>query len=78
MNNDGTKAGFAVDMTDQVSKAVNIPVIASGGAGSMEHFQDVFQESAASAGLAASIFHFGEISIPALKSYLKEKNIAIR
>ena len=78
MNNDGTKAGFALDITDAVSKNVNIPVIASGGAGAIEHFTDVFTKTDASAGLAASIFHFGEIPIPTLKTELKKQNIAIR
>jgi cyclase len=78
MNNDGTKSGFALDITDQISKAVGIPIIASGGAGSLEHFKDVFQLTKASAGLAASIFHYGEISIPQLKNYLKTENISIR
>ncbi|TYP98898.1 cyclase [Tenacibaculum adriaticum] len=78
MNNDGTKAGFALDITNEVSKLVNIPVIASGGAGKKEHFSDVFTKTAASGGLAASIFHFGEIPVPILKDYLKTENIAIR
>jgi len=75
MNNDGTKSGFAINITRSVSEAVNIPVIASGGAGTLEHFAEVFRETRASAALAASIFHFGEISIPTLKQYLKEQNI---
>lgn len=78
MNNDGTKNGFAIDITRSVSEAVNIPVIASGGAGSMEHFAEVFRETRASAALAASIFHFGEIPIPALKQFLKAQNIPVR
>jgi cyclase len=78
MNNDGTKSGFAIEITDQVSKAVGIPVIASGGAGSLAHFKDVFLQTKASGGLAASIFHYGEISIPQLKNYLKTENISIR
>jgi cyclase len=78
MTRDGTKEGFALDITDQVSQAVNIPVIASGGAGSRAHFAEVFKKTGANAGLAASIFHFGEIPIPELKAYLKEQNIAIR
>ena len=78
MNNDGTKVGFAIDITDQVSSAVNIPVIASGGAGSKEHFKNVFEQTKATGGLAASIFHYGEIPIPELKNYLKEQKIAIR
>lgn len=78
MNNDGTKSGFALDITDAISKAVNIPVIASGGAGEKIHFKDVFEQTKASAALAASIFHFGEIPIPELKIYLQQENIAIR
>jgi cyclase len=78
MNNDGTKNGFALDITRTVSEAVNIPVIASGGAGTMEHFAEVFTQTKASAALAASIFHFGEIAIPELKEYLRKNNITIR
>ncbi len=73
MNNDGTQNGFALDITDQVSNTVNIPVIASGGAGTKEHFRTVFEESRASAALAASVFHFKKISIPELKKFLKDK-----
>jgi cyclase len=78
MENDGTKAGFALDITETVATAVNIPVIASGGAGTMDHFADVFKIAKADAGLAASIFHFKEIPIPDLKQYLQEKNISVR
>ena len=78
MNHDGTKKGFAVELTEQVSNLVNIPVIASGGAGAMEHFKTLFKKSTISAGLAASIFHFGEIDIPELKQYLHQQNIAVR
>jgi len=78
MNNDGTKAGFALDITEEVSKSINIPVIASGGAGTKEHFKTLFENTHASAGLAASIFHYGEIPIPELKQYLLNENIAIR
>ncbi|MCD8414912.1 imidazole glycerol phosphate synthase subunit HisF [Tenacibaculum dicentrarchi] len=78
MNSDGTKAGFSIDITNSVSTAINIPVIASGGAGKEVHFKDVFTKTEASAGLAASIFHFAEIPIPKLKKYLKEQNIAVR
>lgn len=78
MNNDGTKAGFACDITKQISEAVSIPVIASGGAGTMEHFVEVFQETKATGALAASVFHFGQIPIPELKNYLKTQNIPIR
>lgn len=77
MSNDGTKDGFAIDITAQISEAVSIPVIASGGAGSIEHFEQLFLNSKVNAALAASVFHFGEISIPELKSYLKSKNINI-
>lgn len=78
MNSDGTKKGFSIDITSEVSRSVNIPVIASGGAGSMEHFRDVFNMTECSAALAASVFHYGEISIPDLKEYLKNENIVVR
>ena len=78
MNNDGTKSGFALDITSRVSESINIPVIASGGAGSKDHFVDLFKNTTISAGLAASIFHYGEIPIPELKEYLVEQNIPIR
>src|SRR5664279_2255745 len=77
MNNDGTRSGFSIDITAEVSRSVNIPVIASGGAGSMEHFSMVFFNTECSAALAASIFHFGEIDIRELKKYLKHEGIAI-
>ncbi len=78
MNNDGTKSGFSIDITAEVSRDVNIPVIASGGAGKEEHFREVFFNTGCSAALAASIFHFGEINIRDLKNYLKNENISIR
>jgi len=78
MNADGTKSGFSIGITREVSKALNIPVIASGGAGNMEHFREVFTKTTCSAALAASIFHYGEISIPELKEYLSGKGINIR
>lgn len=78
MNNDGTKNGFAIDITGEVSQNVNIPIIASGGAGTMEHFETVFNHTKATAALAASVFHYGEIEIQTLKNYLKNKKIAIR
>ena len=78
MNTDGTKSGFAIEITKQLSELVNIPVIASGGAGTMKHFEDVFTETKATGALAASIFHFNEIAIPELKNYLKSKNLSIR
>ena len=78
MDADGTKAGFANDLTSRVSTQSSIPIIASGGAGSMEHFYEVFTEGKADAGLAASIFHFKEIEIIELKKYLANKGIPMR
>ena len=78
MNADGTKNGFEIDLTRQVSESVNVPVIASGGAGNLEHFVEVFEHGKADAALAASIFHFREIEIPDLKKYLKKQNISVR
>lgn len=78
MDHDGTKSGFANTLTAQISEALSIPVIASGGAGNMEHFVHTFQEGKADAALAASIFHFGEIKVPELKHYLKTQNIPVR
>ena len=78
MNHDGTKAGFALDITRQLSSQLPVPVIASGGGGKLEHFTDVFNEGMADAALAASIFHFKEIDIPDLKAYLKQQKIPVR
>ena len=78
MNNDGTKKGFAQDITGQLSQNLNVPVIASGGAGNMEHFVDVFEKAQADAALAASIFHYKEIEIPALKTFLYNKGVNVR
>lgn len=78
MNNDGTKKGFENNMLAKMSDELSIPIIASGGAGSMEHFYDVFTEGKADAGLAASIFHFKEIEILDLKKYLNMKGISVR
>jgi imidazole glycerol-phosphate synthase subunit HisF len=78
MNRDGTKAGFSLDITREINQNLNIPVIASGGAGSMQHFKEVFIETGCSAALAASIFHYGEITIPDLKQYLLNQKINIR
>jgi cyclase len=78
MNNDGTRNGFSIDITAEVSRNVNIPVIASGGAGTMEHFRDLFFNTGCSGALAASIFHFGEIDIRDLKKFLKNENISVR
>ena len=78
MANDGTKSGFSIDITADVSRNVDIPVIASGGAGKMEHFKSVFLNTDCSAALAASIFHYGEIDIRELKEYLIKENIPVR
>jgi len=78
MNHDGTKQGFAIDITKQLAAALPVPVIASGGGGTMQHFVDVFNNGMADAALAASIFHFKEIAIPELKGYLQEHQISIR
>ena len=78
MDHDGAKQGFANEMTAAISEALSIPIIASGGAGTMEHFYEVFTAGKADAGLAASIFHFREIEIRDLKAYLREKEIVVR
>jgi cyclase len=78
MDADGTKNGFDLMLTKAVATAVNIPVIASGGAGSLEHFYEVFAAGGADAALAASVFHFGEIPIPKVKKFLKEKKVNVR
>ena len=78
MNNDGTKQGYALDITRTLSTLLPVPVIASGGGGSLEHFKDVFNIAEADAALAASIFHFKEIDIPELKGYLHAQNIPVR
>lgn len=78
MDHDGTKNGFANEITAQVSEAVPIPVIASGGAGNMQHFHEAFTAGKADAGLAASIFHFREIGIAELKAYLREQGVVVR
>ncbi|MGN8874426.1 imidazole glycerol phosphate synthase subunit HisF [Pseudoflavonifractor sp. HCP28S3_F10] len=78
MNTDGTKAGFDLAMTRAVAQAVGIPVIASGGCGSLEHFAEVFEETGCDAALAASLFHFGELTVPQVKDYLRGQNIPVR
>ena len=78
MDHDGTKAGFDNIFLKQVNNAVNIPVIASGGAGNLQHFVDVFEQSNVDAALAASVFHYGDILIPDLKKVLRENNIEVR
>ena len=78
MDNDGTQKGFALTILEAISKAVVIPIIASGGAGTQEHFKDLFIHTQVSAALAASVFHFSTIAIPELKNYLKIQHIPIR
>jgi cyclase len=78
MDNDGTQKGFALSILEAISKAVVIPIIASGGAGTQEHFKDLFVHTQVSAALAASVFHFSTIAIPELKNYLKIQHIPIR
>ena len=78
MDADGTKAGFDLEMTRAVTQAVSIPVIASGGCGTLEHFAQVFQETGCDAALAASLFHFGELTVPQVKDFLRGKNIPVR
>jgi cyclase len=78
MNNDGTKQGFALEITDEISAATGVPIIASGGAGTKNHFEELFKTTQATAGLAASIFHYNEIPIPELKDYLRTKEIPVR
>jgi len=78
MDHDGVKNGFALEITDLLSRKLNIPIIASGGGGTAAHFAELFTETEASAGLAASIFHFGELPVPQLKSQLHDVGIAVR
>lgn len=78
MDADGTKNGFDLELTRAVTRAVSIPVIASGGCGSLAHFAQVFQETGCDAALAASLFHFGEVTVPQVKEYLREQNIPVR
>lgn len=78
MNHDGTKNGFAIEITKLLATELPVPVIASGGAGKMEHFAEVFEKAAADAALAASIFHFKEVPIPDLKQYLRKQAIHVR
>ena len=78
MDADGTKKGFDIELTKSVSNITNVPVIASGGCGSLEHFYEVFKDEAADAALAASLFHYGELSVEEVKKYLKDRNISVR
>jgi imidazole glycerol-phosphate synthase subunit HisF len=78
MDHDGTKKGFAIELLNEICGKVNVPVIASGGAGKMEHFSELFEKTECTAALAAGIFHYGEIGIKELKQYLKTRNTEIR
>lgn len=78
MDADGTKQGFDLPMTKAVTDAVGIPVIASGGCGALEHFAEVFEQADADAALAASLFHFGELTVPQVKEYLRREHIPVR
>lgn len=78
MDADGTKKGFDIELTKAVSNLVNVPVIASGGCGTLEHFYEVFSEDGADAALAASLFHYGELTVEEVKKYLRDRNIPVR
>ena len=78
MDSDGTKAGYDLELTRRISEAVSIPVIASGGAGTKEHFYDALTEGKADAALAASLFHYKELEINDLKKYLRERQVSVR
>ena len=78
MDNDGCKQGFDLELTDAISKVVNIPVIASGGCGKLDHFSEVFEKTGADAALAASLFHFKELTVQQVKEHLRNKNIPVR
>ncbi len=78
MDADGTKKGFDLEMTRAITQAVSIPVIASGGCGGLSHFSDVFEQADADAALAASLFHFGELTVPQVKEYLRSRSIPVR
>jgi cyclase len=78
MNNDGTKKGFALDITRRLAESLPVPIIASGGGGVPDHFAEVLGPGKADAALAASIFHFKEIAIPELKGYLQERGVSVR
>ncbi len=78
MDADGTKNGFDIELTDKVSRLVNIPVIASGGCGKLEHFSEVFEKTGADAALAATLFHFRELTVREVKEHLRERGIWVR
>lgn len=78
IDDDGEKTGYNLALTKQIAEAVNVPVVASGGAGELQHFKEVLTDGGAACALAASVFHYGEIEIPALKKYLEQENIPVR
>ena len=78
MDGDGTKAGYDIELTRAISSVVKIPVIASGGAGTLEHFHEALTEGGAEAALAASLFHYKELEIMEVKKYLREKGVSVR
>lgn len=78
MDCDGTKSGYDIELTRTISERVSIPVIASGGAGTLEHFYDAFEKGRADAALAASLFHFKELEIREVKQYLRDKGVSVR
>jgi cyclase len=78
MDQDGTQAGYDLELTRRIGEAVTVPVVASGGAGSLEHFAEVLEQAGASAALAASLFHFGTLTIPGVKKYLMGRGITVR
>ncbi|MDP2044382.1 MAG: HisA/HisF-related TIM barrel protein, partial [Candidatus Omnitrophota bacterium] len=78
MDYDGTKDGYDLELTKAITEKINIPVVASGGAGKLEDFYDVFTKSGADAALAASLFHYQEYSVKQVKDYLKERGVAVR
>lgn len=78
MEADGTKAGYDLGITEEIAKAVSVPVIASGGAGKLEHFSEVFEKTGADAALAASLFHYGELTVPQVKEHLNNCGISVR
>ena len=78
MDGDGTKAGYDLELTKAIAEAVSIPVIASGGAGTLEHFYEALTEGKADAALAASLFHYKELTIREVKEYLRNKGVSVR
>ena len=78
MDTDGCKNGFDLPLTKRVAELVNIPVIASGGCGALNHFSDVFEQTGADAALAASLFHYGELTVGQVKEHLRQRNIPVR